>query len=586
MMFRVILAVVLLTPTSPAAAQITSATLSGTVKDQTGGVLPGVDVVIKNLDTGLARWVITVANGDFAVPGLAPGKYETRATLQGFTTWVQTAVALEVSQQATLGITMKLGSTSETITVTGESPLVDTRTAALSAVVLQKTIEELPLNGRNYITLATLQPGIVQFTERQSTSPAQRGVQLNINGMGGRSNSYLIDGGNMRGYAGQATVTAGDTTLGVDTIQEFRVVTNAFSADYGRVMGGVISVASKSGTNRLQGSGFEFFRNSKMEARNFFDVGAPPPFTRHQYGGAVGGPVIRNKIFFFGGVERLQEDLGTTVITAVPTAAARSGTVNPVVRPYLDLYPLPNGRDLGSGIGQYTYEFSRVTRENFLQGRIDVELSDKDLLFVRHTYDGSRQVPPVASGWLQTPGLPQFFTNSTSGNHFFTAEAKRTATQNLLNTARVAASVLTYEQQAANTLAEGLPFVPDAPFMGLILIGGLSQLGNYAAEPSTQNIDYWTWSDDLTYTKGKHLLKTGALVETADASKLTTVNSRGTYTFANFAQFLAGVPSRFQGNAPGSNFERKRPNTLFGFYVQDDYRVRSNLTLNLGARYE
>src|SRR5712692_939900 len=586
MMFRVILALVLLTPTSPAVAQITSATISGTVKDQTGGVLPGVDVVIKNLDTGLSRSVVTDANGYFTVPGLAPGRYEARAGLAGFTTAVQTGIVLEVAQQAGLNVVLELGTTAETITVTGESPLVDVRSSALSAVVDNKTIEELPLNGRNYIMLATLQPGIVQFTEKLTTSPAQRGVSLNINGMGGRSNSFLIDGANMRGYAGMATVTASDSTLGVETIQEFRVVTNAFSADYGRAMGGVVTIATKAGTNVLHGSGFEFFRNSKMDARNFFDVREPPPFTRHQYGGAVGGPVVRNKIFFSGGVERSQEDMGTTVITAVPTAGARAGTLNPAVRPYLDLYPLPNGRALGPGIGQYTYEFPRVTRENFVQGRVDVELSDKDLIFVRHTYDGSRQVSPVASGVIQTTGLPQFFTNSTSGNHFFTAEAKRTVTQNLLNTARVSASVLTYEQQAGNTLAEGRSFLPDAPFMGLILIGGVSQLGNYAAEPSTQNIDYWTWSDDLTYTKGKHLLKTGALVEHAYAEKLTTANSRGTYTFASLAQFLAGIPSRFQGNAPGPKFERKRPNTLFGFYVQDDYRVTSNLTLNLGARYE
>ena len=586
MMFRVILAVVLLTPASHAVAQITSATISGTVKDETGGVLPGVDVVIRNLDTGLSRSVATDANGYFTVPGLAPGRYEARATLQGFTTAVQTGIVLEVAQQAGLNVVLKLGTTAEAITVTGESPLVDVRSSALSAVVDKKTIEELPLNGRNYIMLATLQPGIVQFTEKQSTSPAQRGVSLNINGMGGRSNSFLIDGANMRGYAGMATVTAADSTLGVETIQEFRVVTNAFSADYGRVMGGVVNIATKSGTNALHGSGFEFFRNSKMDARNFFDGDEPPPFTRHQYGAAAGGPIRRNKIFFYGGYERLQEDLGQTIITAVPTLAARAGNVNPSVKPYLDLYPAPNGRDLGPGIGQYTYEFTRVTRENFFQGRIDVELSDSDLLFVRHTYDGSRQVSPISSGAIQTTGLPQFFTNSTSGNHFFTTEAKRTFTQNLLNTARFSASVLTYEQQSGNTLAERLSFIPEAPFMGTILIGGLSQLGNYAAEPSTQNIDYWTWSDDLTYTKGKHLLKTGALVEHAYAQKLTTVNSRGTYTFANFAQFLAGVPSRFQGNAPGSNFERKRPNTLFGFYVQDDYRVTPKLTLNLGARYE
>ena len=586
MMFRVILAVVLLTPASPAAAQITSATISGAVKDQTGGVLPGVDVVITNLETGLSRSVATDANGYFTVPGLAPGRYEARASLQGFTTAVQTGIVLEVAQQAGLNVVLKLGTTAETITVTGESPLVDVRTSALSAVVDRKTIEELPLNGRNYIMIATLQPGIVQFTEKLSTSPAQRGVSLNINGMGGRSNSFLIDGANMRGYAGMATVTAADSTLGVETIQEFRVVTNAFSADYGRVMGGVINIATKSGTNVLHGSGFEFFRNSKMDARNFFDVDEPPPFTRNQYGVAAGGPIRRNRIFFYGGYERLQEDLGQTIITAVPTSAARDGRVNPDVKPYLDLYPVPNGRDLGAGIGQYNYEFTRVTRESFSQGRIDVALSDKDLVFVRYTHDGSRQVSPISSGAIQTTGFAQFFTNSTSGNHFFTTEAKRTLTQNLLNTARFSASRLTYEQQASNTLTDGLSFLPEAPFMGTILIGGLSQLGNYAAEPSTQNIDYLTWSDDVTYTKGKHLLKTGALVEHAYAQKLTTVNSRGTYTFANLPQFLAGIPSRFQGNAPGANFERKRPNTLFGFYVQDDYRVTSNLTLNLGARYE
>ncbi|MGH9258273.1 MAG: carboxypeptidase regulatory-like domain-containing protein [Vicinamibacterales bacterium] len=571
---------------SPAVAQITSATISGTIKDETGGVLPGVDVVISNLDTGVTRSVVTDENGYYTVPGLAPGRYEARATLQGFSTAVQSGMVLEVAQQAGLNLVLKLGAAEETITVTGESPLVDVRSSALSAVVDQKTIEELPLNGRNYIALATLQPGIVHFTEKVSTSPAQRGVQLNINGMGGRSNSYLIDGANMRGYAGHATVTAGDSTLGVETIQEFRVVTNSFSADYGRVMGGVVSIATRSGTNVLHGSAFEFFRNSKMDARNFFDVGDPAPFTRHQFGGAGGGPIVRNRIFFYGGFERLQEDLGTTVITAVPTAAARMGAVNPAVRPYLDLYPLPNGPDLGPGIGQYSYEFNRATRENFAQGRVDIELSEKDLLFVRHTYDGSSQLSPVSSGAIQTTGVPQFYTTSVSGNHFFTAEAKRTVTQNLLNTARFSSSILTYEQNAANTLSQPLSFVSDAPFMGLILIGGLSQIGNYAAEPSTQNIDYLTWSDDITYTRGKHLLKTGVLIERAFADKLTTVNSRGTYTFANMAQFFAGTPTRFQGNAPGAEFRRQRPNTLFGFYLQDDYRMTSNLTLNLGVRYE
>src|SRR5499426_288805 len=574
MRLKVILGVVLLVANaSLAVAQITSATISGTIKDETGGVLPGVDLVIANLDTGQTRSVVTDSNGYFTVPGLAPGRYEARASLQGFRTGVQTGITLQVGQDAGLNVVLSVGTTAESITVSGESALVETRSSALSAIVLEKTIEELPLNGRNYILRATLQPGSVQFTERTSTSPAQRGVQLNINGMGGRSNSYLIDGANMRGYAGQATVTAADTTLGVETIQEFRVVTNAFSADYGRAMGGVVSIATKSGSNQVHGSGFEFFRDSRMDARNFFDVGAPPPFTRHQFGGTVGGPIRRNRIFFFGGYERLQEDLGMTVITAVPTASARTGVVNPVVRPFLDLYPLPNGRDLGPGIGQYNYQFTRPTRENFAQARVDVELSDKDSLFVRYTYDGSHQVYPIATGTIQTTSLSQFSTKGTSDNQFFTVEEKRTFSPSLLNSARFSTSLLAYVQYPQNTLTTPLSFFPEAPVMGTIQIGGLGQLGNDNISPSNQNIDYWTWSDDVTYTRGKHLLKTGGLVEHSYADKLTTVNSRGNYTFANLTQFLAGTPSRFQGVLPGAVLTRNRSNTLFGFYAQDDFRV-------------
>jgi hypothetical protein len=587
MRLKVILGVFfLVTSASLAVAQITSATISGTIKDETGGVLPGVDVVIRNVDTGLTRNTVTDTNGYFTVPGLPPGKYETRASLQGFRTGVQNGVTLEVAQQAGLNMVLKVGTTEETITVSGESALVETRSAALSAIVLGKTIEELPLNGRNYITLATLQPGITQFTEKSGTAPATRGVQLNINGMGGRSNSFLMDGANIRGYAGLATVTAADTTLGVETIQEFRVVTNAFSADYGRAMGGVVSIATKSGSNEVHGSGFEFFRDSRMDARNFFDVAAPPPFTRHQFGGTVGGPIRRNRIFFFGGYERLQEDLGMTVITAVPTAGARTGVVNPAVRPYLDLYPLPNGRDLGPGIGQYNYQFTRPTRENFVQARIDIELSDKDSLFIRHTYDGSHQIYPIATGTIQTTSLSQFSTKGTSDNQFLTVEEKRTFSPSLLNSARFSTSLLAYVQYPQNTLATPLSFFPEAPFMGTIQIGGLGQLGNDNISPSNQNIDYWTWSDDVTYTKGKHLLKTGGLAEHSYSDKLTTVNSRGLYTFPNLAQFLAGTPSRFQGVLPGGVLTRKRASSLFGFYVQDDYRVTSGLTLNLGARYE
>jgi hypothetical protein len=565
---------------SPAFAQITAATISGTVKDETGGVLPGADIVAKNLDTGMSRASVSNGDGAFTLAGLAPGRYEVRVTLQGFNTSAQN-IEVAVAQQAGLNVTLKVGTTQESVTVTASSILVDTRSSALSALVPEKTIEELPLNGRNYINLATLQPGIINFTEKSGTSSSTRGVQLNINGMGGRSNSFLIDGANMKGYAGIATVTAADSTLGVDTIREFRVVTNAFSADYGRAMGGVISIATKAGSNDFHGSAFEFFRDSKFDARNYFDVGKPPPFKRHQYGFSFGGPVLKNRLFFFGGYERLQEDLGLTLITTVPNAAERAGNVNPAIRPYLDLYPMPNGADFKDGTAQYIYAFNRPTRENFGQGRADLQVSDKHSVFVRHTIDKARQVLPAG-----TASFPQFRTDSTSNNQFLTVEEKWIVSPALLNTARFSNSILQFEQLPANGLQSPLSFFPSAPYMGLISVGGLSPLGNDGTTPSTNNVTYWTYSDDLMYTRGNHLLKTGVLAEHAFTSKQTTTNSRGSYTFANLAALMAGTPSRFQGVLPGSVLVRERPNTLYGVYFQDDYRVNDRLTLNLGARYE
>jgi len=561
-------------------AQITAATISGTIKDDTGAVLPGADIVARNLETGTTRSAVSNGAGDFTLAGLPPGTYEVRVGLTGFSTTVR-RLELAVAQQAGLTITLKVGAAQESVTVTAGAVLVDTQSSVLSALVPEKTIEELPLNGRNYINLATLEPGIINFTEKSGTSSSTRGVQLNINGMGGRSNSYLIDGANMRGYAGIATVTAADSTLGVDTIREFRVVTNAFSADYGRAMGGIISIATKSGSNDYHGSAFEFFRDSRFDAPNYFDVGDPPPFRRNQYGFSAGGPIRKNRVFVFGGYERLQEDLGITLTTTVPTAAVRAGNVSPSVKPYLDLYPMPNGPDLGGGVAQYLYVFNRPTRENYGQARVDVQISDRHSFFVRETVDKAHQLLPAG-----TVSLPQFQTDSTSNNQFLTVEEKWVATRALLNTARFSNSILQFEQLPVNSLASPLSFFPSAPYMGSIAVAPLTALGNDSTTPSTNNITYWTYSDDLTYTRGKHLLKTGVLVEHAFSSKQTTTNSRGAYTFANLNSFLAGNARQFQGVLPGSVLVRERPNTLLGAYIQDDFRTADRVTLNLGARYE
>ncbi len=564
-----------------ALAQITTATLSGSVRDETGGVLPGVSIVVKNSETGLTRSTVTDANGYFTLPGLPPGPYEARASLEGFVTAVRENLVLAVSQQAGLTFTLGITGAQETVNVVATAALVDTQSAELSAVVTEKTIEQLPLNGRNYIDLALLQPGVTAFNEKDSNSSANRGTKMNVNGMTFRSNSYLLDGANMRGYAGTATVSAAETTLGVETIREFRVVTNSFSADYGRGMGGVVSIVSKSGSNDFHGAGFEFYRNSKMDAANYFDVGEPPPFTRHQFGATFGGPISKNRLFFFGGVERLQEDLGTTEVTTTLTEAARSGAlgaVAPAMVPYLALYPLPNGQELSPGIAEYRYEFNNPTRETFYQMRGDYTLSDADSIFARFTWDGADQISPA--------GFPDYGTNAISRNQFFTVEHKRVMTSSLLNTARFSHSRLRFEQLQRIPETPELAFVAGQTQLGVMTVGGLTNIGGTTTNPSTNNNFYWTFSDDLSWSRGRHLLKTGVLIEHVRSNKLTATNIRGSFTFPNLQRLLAALPSRFQAVPPGSELERVRPNNLFGLYVQDDFRMTDRVTLNLGLRYE
>jgi len=468
------------------------------------------------------------------------------------------------------------------VIVAGTPALIDTKSSSLSAVVTEQTIEELPLNGRNFIELALLQPGVAAFNMRNTGSLTSRGLQININGANGRANSYLLDGANMSSYAGVAVSTAADTTLGVDMIREFRVVTNAFSADYGRAMGGVISVVTKSGTNQPQGSGFEFFRDSAMDAPNFFDVGRPPPFERHQFGLTGGGPLRKDKTFLFGGVERLAESLQLTRLTTVPSAAARAGQLGPIspaVRPYLDLFPMPNGPDQGGGIAGLTFPVDQSSAETQAQLRIDHSFSGADAVFIRYTIDGAARQLPTS--------YPRFSSDQQSRSQWLTIEDRRTLSSRLLNTARFSYSRVKLGQLVVNEGAgPGLAFVPGQATIGEIAIGGLDVLGPSRNNPSNNDIEYFTFSSDLASSKGRHFLKAGVLIERVHTYSLTSTNLRGRFSFSSVQAFLAGSPSRFTGVLPGAEIERSRRNTLFGAYVQDDLTLHARLTLNLGLRYE
>src|SRR5258706_7574491 len=399
----------------PLHAQVAGATLSGTVMDQSGGVVPQVAITVKNIATGITRNSATSAAGFYSAPNLLPGTYEIRAAAQGFSSQVQTGIKLTVGEQQILNFTLQVGQMTQTVEVTTEAPNVELASWAISAVVGATTVVELPLNGRSWTDLATLQPGvnalsILQPTFEVGTDRGNRGfgAQLSISGGRPQENNYRLDGVSINDYGngGPGSVLGGN--LGVDSIQEFSVLTSNYSAEYGKTSGGVVNAITRSGTNQFHGSAYEFLRNDALDAANFFDGAKIPPFRRNQFGGAAGGPIRKNKLFVFGDYEGIRQSKGITTVDTVPSDAARNGILNfsdPTKFPsgcvatsvpnqcqltvaasaqkYLPFWPAANNGikpGTSGNIGFLTFAATQVVGENFGTARVDNTFSDKDSL--------------------------------------------------------------------------------------------------------------------------------------------------------------------------------------------------------------
>ena len=361
-------------------------TIPGTATDGTGGVLPGVTVVITNVDTGVARTLTTDEGGRYVAPDLAPGPYSVKATLEGFTTVLRSGINLTVGQDAVVNLGLKIGQMSDEVTVVAEARTVETKSASTGGLISTAQIEGLPLNGRSFVELANLTPG-VQLTQSggQSTSTGF-GAKLSVNGSRYTANLFTLDGTNLNDEYSQAGSASGNV-LGVEAVREFQVLTNSFSAEFGHHTGGIINAATKSGTNALHGSLFEFHRDDSLDTKNYFDA-EKPPFDRNQFGFSLGGPIMRNKTFFFANYEGLHERLGATHLFTVPTESVRNGPVAASIRPWLLSYPLPNdGVFFGTTRGEYRRVDERATDRALRDGpdRSSAHAVQPDLraLFVR-----------------------------------------------------------------------------------------------------------------------------------------------------------------------------------------------------------
>ncbi len=471
-------------------AQQNTAELTGAVTDSAGAVLVSATITVRQPSTGLTRETHTNSAGLYTFAQLPLGVYSVTVTQTGFRSETREDVGLTVGQKARLDFNLRVGSLSSEAVITSGVNQVETQSAALSSVMDKESIRELPLNGRDIVQLALLKPGVTP--SRRTSDSAGSGVQLSVGGRRPNQISFVLDQTDINDGNNNTPGSVSGVLLGVDTLQEFRVLTNGYSAEYGRSAGGVISAVTRSGDNQWHGSAFEFVRNSAFDAKNFFDPADQkiPHFARNQFGGVLSGPIARNRTFFLASYEGLRQRLGITNQAIVPNAAARNGdipgltkiTVNPAVPGYLNLVPLPNGRDFGDGTGQYISSASNLDDEDFIAGRIDHRFSDRTSIFGRYTFNNAR---------VQIPDNLQLFTSGTaSRNQYATAQLTRIFNERLLNNARFSYNRSTSRTtpEALSSIDPELSFFPGQP-LGQITVTGLFSMGPSSLRSELQRVE-------------------------------------------------------------------------------------------------
>jgi Carboxypeptidase regulatory-like domain/TonB-dependent Receptor Plug Domain/TonB dependent receptor len=591
-----------------ARAQVAGGTLSGSVMDASGATIPAAQISIKNVATGVTRSVTTDGAGFYIAPNLLPGNYDLEVSASGFSTLQSKGITLTVGAQQVLNLTMQVGQMTQVVSVSTAAPTVELASASLSAVLNSTTVRELPINGRSWTDLATLQPGVATIeTQSSFNTGAARGnrgfgSQVTISGARPQQNNYRLDGISINDYANGAPGSVLGGNLGVDSIQEFSVITTNASADYGKTSGGVVNAATRAGTDEFHGNAYEFLRNSALDARNFFDGSKIPPFRRNQFGGSIGGPIHKDRTFFFADYEGIRESLGLTSVVTVPSVKARAGmlcsnpgtpptcspqtvVVDPVVQRYLGLFGLPNGRILGNGdTGKFNFVEQQSVSENFVTGRLDHKFSEKDSVFGSYTFD---KTP------FSTPdNFNDVLTRSLTKRQLFIVEENHVFSPALVNSVRFGFN-RNFTDNAAGTSAIN-PLAADTS------LGGVP--GHNASELSVQGLSTFTgglggsaffyrWNsfqgyDDAFLVHGLHSLKFGFAVEREQLNQLYDSEPLGKFSFASLSDFLTNKPSRFVAAFPNLLTGRGIRQIVFGLYVQDDWRWRPNVTLNFGLRYE
>ena len=578
-------------------AQATTAAILGTVNDSSGAAVPGATVTATNTGTGIAQNAVSDSRGRYLVPSLTIGTYEVKAELQGFQTVVRKGVELSVGREVVVDFALPVGQLSETVTVQGAATQVDTTTTQLANLVDQSQMRSLPLNGRNVEQLILLAPGVSIYQSISAGAFYGSAPAYSVSGSRPNGQAQVLDGTNIQDYFNRGSgASVIGTSMGVDAIEEFQILTNTYSAQYGG-NGSVMNAVTKSGTNSYHGTTYDFLRRSGMDAKNYFDrADLPiPPFGRDQFGATLGGPVKRDRMFFFLNYEGLTQSLGLTRVLTVPDLNARAGLlpigpggslanvgVDPRVAPYMKFWPAPD-TVIGGGQGIVTLNPTQTAHENYVIARVDSTFRNSDSLFVRYVSDMASQTDPAAGP------IPELWPAINSNNNqFATAEEKHVWSDRVLNLLRFDVSRPWQRSQTDVNTHPEFQWFPGAglPDGSLAIGGGIAGFGSAAPGPWQFSQGRTGIADDVYWTKGAHNLKFGASVTRVASDVYSPIPGHGGYTFNSFQLFLQASPLQYSGALPGAfDATRNFREIYYVGYVQDDWRVSPKITLNLGLRY-
>jgi hypothetical protein len=628
LLFSVLLVLFLVSTTF---AQVDTGSVTGTVRDEQGASVASATVTFTEVSTNASSKSQTDSSGNYVSVPLRPGNYKITAEAQGFKTQSRSDVTLRVQDRLRLDFDMAVGSAQENVVVTGEAPALQTSTSSLGQVVSAEQITELPLNGRDYVQLATLNTGVVRTSSgtNGNTGGSSTGGQNSFvaNGTRGTLNNFLLDGidNNSNDTGGLVLRT------NVDAIQEFKLQTNSYSAEFGRSGGAVVNAITKSGSNNIRGNVFEFFRNSALDARGYFEdpTEKKASFKQNQFGGTLGGPIVRNKLFWFADYQRTMIRNPLTFVSAVPTAAERAGNfsdpseptiydpttglpflnnqipagrIDPIALAYMNLYPAPN--QTGSG---NNFIISPTERDNIDQGdgRLDYNVSQRDQLFFRYSMAGRTDIQPsplpgLANGGGSSTGIG---TENTKGAALgFT----HTFTPRTLNEFRVGFNHVSIRRgvpEAGTSVVPTelqVPGVPNDPnIAGLTLFAprGFRRVGDPRFAPTILSSQERQISDVLNLVRGAHSIKFGGEMRWSQFNILQVTAPRGQFNFSGqftqnpadgsggsgLADMLLGLPISARISSIIKLRNRQHVPSLF---AQDDWKVSQHLTLNLGVRYD